>query len=255
MKIADRLGKPIVLIQDALPKKANAAIQKAVDKSLTAALNVALKSIDSSSPLDFKTSIKGTRKNRFLHATATGVSGALGGFFGVPGLIFELPVTTSLMMRNIASIASDFGHCKTDPKTSLECLYVFTLGSKASVSDDNIDSAYYSSRFAVSQAMGRGADFIAKNSTKVIIDNLKSGTAPAVLSFINKVATYFKIVVTEKMLAEALPVVGSLGGAAVNIAFTDYFGEAAKYHFGLLSLEKKYGKKVIESLYLDPQVP
>jgi len=41
------------------------------------------------------------------------VSGAVGGFFGLPGLIVELPISTTLMLRSIADIAE--ARAKTSP--------------------------------------------------------------------------------------------------------------------------------------------
>ncbi|MEQ1879216.1 MAG: EcsC family protein [Bdellovibrionia bacterium] len=249
MRIANTVGKPMVWAQEMLPDRISKSVQKVVDKSLKGALEVALKTVEKSQNQNWDDAIHGSNKSRILHSTMTGLAGGLGGFFGEVGLVFELPITTALMMRNIANIASEFGFCKSNPATPLECLYVFTLGSKKSKSDDDLDSAYFSTRYALSTAMKQGAEFLAKNSARVVLDNINAGTAPTILNFINKVATYFEVVVTEKMLAEALPVVGSVGGAAVNIAFTEHFGRAAKYHFGMLGLEQKYGRNLVEELY------
>ena len=53
----------------------------------------------------------------------------------------------------------------------------------------------------------------------------------------------------EEAMAGAIPVVGALGGAALNAAFTDYFSRAARYHFGLRALENKHGRSAVESYY------
>lgn len=47
--------------------------------------------------------------------------------------------------------------------------------------------------------------------------------APILLRFVTQVATQFGGVVTQKVAAQALPIVGALGGAAVNYAFIEHF--------------------------------
>jgi hypothetical protein len=48
---------------------------------------------------------------------------------------------------------------------------------------------------------------------------IKEG-APILLKFVTQVAARFGVVVTQKVAAQALPVSGALGGAAVNYAFS-----------------------------------
>ena len=47
---------------------------------------------------------------------------------------------------------------------------------------------------------------------------------------------------TQKVAAQTLPVVGALGGAAVNYAFIEHFQEVARGHFTVRRLERVYGK-------------
>ena len=49
--------------------------------------------------------------------------------------------------------------------------------------------------------------------------------------FITQVASRFGIVVTQKVAAQALPVIGALGGGAVNYAFMEHFQDVARGHF------------------------
>lgn len=46
----------------------------------------------------------------------------------------------------------------------------------------------------------------------------------------------------HKVAAQALPVVGALGGAAVNYAFIEHFQDVARGHFTVRRLERLYGK-------------
>jgi hypothetical protein len=49
--------------------------------------------------------------------------------------------------------------------------------------------------------------------------------------------------------AQALPVVGAVGGAAVNYAFIEHFQDVARGHFTVRRLERLYGKQKIRSEY------
>ena len=64
--------------------------------------------------------------------------------------------------------------------------------------------------------------------------------------FITQVASRFGVVVTQKVAAQALPVVGALGGAAVNYAFIEHFQEVARGQFTVRRLERVYGKALCE---------
>ena len=77
---------------------------------------------------------------------------------------------------------------------------------------------------------------------------IKEGT-PILLKFVTQVAARFGMVVTQKVAAQALPVVGALGGAAVNYAFIEHFQEIARGHFTVRRLERIYGKEPIRAEY------
>jgi hypothetical protein len=61
--------------------------------------------------------------------------------------------------------------------------------------------------------------------------------APVLLKFVTQVAARFGVVVSQKVAAQALPIVGALGGAAVNYAFIEHFQEIARGHFTVRRLE------------------
>ncbi len=62
-------------------------------------------------------------------------------------------------------------------------------------------------------------------------------------------ASRFGVVVSQKVAALALPVIGALGGAAVNYAFIQHFQEVARGHFTIRRLERAYGKNVVRTEY------
>ena len=251
MKIADIAGKPLELAHKLLPEKTQSVIQSAVTKSLNKALEVAILSVpktDQLKDLSWDETQKKVQKRAWMHLAATTTTGAIGGFFGIPGLAIELPISTTLILRSISEIALNYGVDLDRTENRLECLYVLTLGTKGKY-DDSMESSYLTSRAAFANSIRIAADFLAKYSAREVLKALEKGNAPAILQFISRVASYFEVAVTEKMLVEALPIVGSIGGAAINAAFTYFFNNAAKFHFGLKKLESEHGESLISEEY------
>jgi hypothetical protein len=63
------------------------------------------------------------------------------------------------------------------------------------------------------------------------------------------VASRFGVVVTQKLAAQAIPLLGALGGAAVNYAFIEHFQEIARGHFTVRRLERAYDKDIVRREY------
>ena len=72
---------------------------------------------------------------------------------------------------------------------------------------------------------------------------------PVLVRLIAQIASRFGVVVTQKLAAQAVPVIGALGGATVNYAFTDHFQEIARAHFTVRRLERRYGKDAVPMAY------
>jgi EcsC family protein len=53
----------------------------------------------------------------------------------------------------------------------------------------------------------------------------------------------------HKRLPQTIPVIGALGGAAINYAFIDHFQSIARGHFTVRRLERKYGKDIVFDAY------
>jgi hypothetical protein len=60
----------------------------------------------------------------------------------------------------------------------------------------------------------------------------------------------FGVPVSEKIVAQSLPVVGAAGGALLNTLFIDHFQDMARGHFIVRRLERRYGKEVVRVAYL-----
>jgi hypothetical protein len=55
--------------------------------------------------------------------------------------------------------------------------------------------------------------------------------------------------VAQKAIAQAIPAIGALGGAAVNTAFMAHFQNVASGHFVMKRLEGLYGVEVVWEAY------
>jgi len=237
MKVAERVGMPIEALMRRLPANAQRAVHDAVNKALAQCLRVALIAGPGArpglpKPLGF---------SRHLHTAATAVSGAVGGFFGLPGLLVELPVTTTVMLHSIVDIARSQGEDLRNPESALACLEVFALGPDRHPKDA-LESAYYVSRAALAQATREAGAFLVQKGVT------KEG-APALVSFLGKVAGRFGLEVSEKVAAELVPIAGAAGGMTLNILFSQHFQSLAAGHFTVRRLERKYGAEVVRQGY------
>jgi hypothetical protein len=230
-RLTNIVGKPVELIGYALPSFASNAITSATSKGLEAALSVALRTLPRSS----------RPGSQLLHRALATASGAAGGTFGLAALPVELPVSTVIMLRSIADIAQSEGENLSDPETALSCVEVFALGGRVGSADAS-ESGYFAVRGMLAKAVTEAARFVAERGV------IKEG-APILLKFVTQVAARFGLVVTQKVAAQALPVVGALGGGAVNYAFIDHFQDVARGHFTVRRLERLYGKEKIRSEY------
>jgi hypothetical protein len=115
------------------------------------------------------------------------------------------------------------------------------LGGRAGSADAS-ESGYFAVRSMLAKTVTEAARFIAERGV------IKK-RAPILLKFVTQVAARFGLVVTQKVAAQALPVVGALGGAAVNYAFIEHFQDVARGHFTVRRLERIYGTARIRSEY------
>jgi hypothetical protein len=231
-RLAAMAGKPIELLGNALPGSASQAIAAATAKALEMALKVALRTIR---PTPRATS------QLLLHKVLATASGAAGGAFGLASLPLELPVSTVIMLRSIAEIARSEGEDLSDPEAALASVQVFALGGRPGATDA-AESGYFAVRGMLANSVSQAARFIAERGL------LEEG-APILVRFLSQVASRFGVVVTQKVAAQAVPVVGALGGGAVNYAFIEHFQDVARGHFIVRRLERAYGRDLVRTEY------
>ncbi len=230
-QLADYAGKPIERVMRLIPRAANRSINRVVEKAILNCLKVAISSIEPQS--------KAPPARRAASVLA-GISGGVSGFFGLAALPIELPVTTTLMLRAIAEIARHHGEDLSTLEARLACVEVFALGAPRAGS--RVDFGYYASRALLSRlTMEASQLFIERGAANL--------TAPAVGGLVTEVATRFGLVVSERSAASALPVLGAVGGATVNLIFMNHFQRVAHGHFAIRRLEREYGSSVVRRLY------
>ncbi len=241
IRLANSVGRPVELAVRKLPVRHQRKIQSATE----AALRRGLQEVTRTIPLRRAKGDTSQTIGRWHTAASFGV-GAAGGFFGMLSLPVELPITTAIILRSIAQIAHESGMDLNDPQTQLECLYILSLGSPASKSDDALGSAYWTSRTAFAKLTRDAAAYLAQKTQRQLTMELQKNVAPIVTKLLSRIAARFNVVVSEKMLVEAVPVLGAIGGGVINATFTNYFSQAARYHFGLRALESKHGRSEVE---------
>ncbi len=232
MTVAAKVGMPVEALLRMLPARAQDSIGGAVNKALNQCLHVAVNLGSTNSA-----SIRSKR----AHTITTAVTGAVGGFFGLPGLVVELPLTTTVMLHSIAEIARSEGEDLANPDSAFACLQVLALGPEGAPGEA-LDSAYYATRAALAQVTRDAAAYVAQKGMA------KEG-APALVSFLAKIAARFGLEVSEKAAAQLIPVAGAAGGLALNVLFTDHFQRLAEGHFTIRRLERKYGADLVRQQY------
>ncbi len=232
MRISNAIGTPLEKGLAMLPEGAQEIINKATRKALESALDFAISTLDE----------QPQQAANWLHKTVAGVTGAAGGAFGLPALAVELPLSTTIILRSIADIARSEGENIKLPETRLACLEVFALGSSSS-SDDAVDSAYFAVRAALAKSLSNASQYLASNS-------IAQKTAPPLVQFVTQIAARFGIPVTQKAIAQAVPVAGAAGGALINTLFIDHFQNMSRGHFIVRRLERTYGSDLVKSVYL-----
>ena len=230
-RLGEIAGKPIELLGRALPKTATKPVAVATTKALSAALAVALRTMQN----------EPKAASSLLHKAFVSASGAMGGSFGLAALPVELPISTLIMLRSIGDVARSEGEDLADPETALACLQVFALGGLKGEADA-AESGYFAVRGLLAKSVAEAARFIAERG------GVAEG-APVLVRLIAQIASRFGVVVTQKLAAQAVPVIGALGGAAVNYAFIDHFQEVARAHFVVRKLERRYGKDTARAAY------
>jgi len=231
--ISHIIGMPIEKAMSTLPGHWSNVVSRITKKALEKALNAALYSLNS----------KVKRPKNKIHTLMVGISGAVGGSFGIAALAVELPVSATIMLRSIADIARGYGENLDELESKMACLTVFALsGGGASQNSEAANTSYYAVRSFLTKALGDTTNHIAVHGVS------KEG-APLLVKLINAVSVRFSIPVSGKLAAQSLPVIGAVSGASVNWLFIRHYQKMAEAHFAVRGLERRYGCEEVEACY------
>ncbi len=232
VKLTSLLGSPLEKGLRLLPENWSELVMTSSEKALLTAVNSALLTLGPSAR---------SSSSDGLHKILAASSGAVGGLFGLPALLVELPVSTTVMMRSIADIARSEGHFITDPMIKIACVEVFALGGPGK-SDDAAETGYFAVRTLLANAVNDAVKHLAAKG-------MTGKSAPVLLKLISQISARFGVQVSEKVAVQALPVLGAAGGAVINTLFIDHYQAMARGHFIVLRLEKKYGAPLVRQKY------
>lgn len=255
-RLSAAAGAPLDLIGRALPAPVTEAVGRSTEAAMRTALRIALATLPDKAVKPAGSAVErieegaGHRLGRLVgssetrHKALAAVSGALGGAFGLATVAIELPLSTTIMLRSIAEIAREEGEDLSDPEGALACVQVFALGGRNGPETALAESGYFAVRAALAKTMAEATRYAAHRS-------LLDAGAPPLVRLTAQIASRFGIVVSQKVAAQAVPVIGALGGAAVNTAFMDHFQGMARAHFTVRRLERAYGKESVRAAYLE----
>lgn len=232
-RLSNVVGTPIEMGMKLLPRQWYVSVQRCAETSIGRVLDLAITNVSQ------KTGHYSSDRRYQLLGMA---SGAIGGFFGGPALLLELPVTTTLMLSSIVDIARSKGEDIHALETRLACMEVFALGGRSD-SDDAAETGYYGLRMALELPIAHASSFLSKPGATL------SGNAPALVNLIRSLTERFGVALSQKAAAEIIPVIGALGGAFVNSVFIRHFQLMAHSHFNIRRLERKYAPDLIQSAY------
>lgn len=208
--LLNRFGGEIERRMDALPPALRARVEGVVAEALSRGFDVAQAGRHAPD--------LGPRGAQALAA----LTGALGGAGGLATALAELPVTVTVILHTIRRAAERAGFDPAEPAIRAECLRVLSSGSPAA-QDDGVNTAFIGARLALSGA--------------------------AVQKLIATAAPGLAVVLTQKLAAQTVPVIGAVTGATLNAAYLGYYRDLAEIRFALLRLSVQHGGEYVQAAF------
>ncbi|SLN50265.1 EcsC protein family protein [Aquimixticola soesokkakensis] len=198
IKLMNAAGGSAETLTAGLPK----ALRHGIEDATMRALNISFAGASRSR----RAGVKGN--TAISRAVSVGL-GAVGGAGGVPSALAELPVTTTVLLHAIQSVAEDYGFDTTRDDIRKACLTVFAAAGPME-EDDGADLGFVMARATL--------------------------TGATIHALIAKIAPRLALVLGQKLAAQTVPVIGAVTGAATNYAFTAYYQDMAHVTFGLMRM-------------------
>jgi hypothetical protein len=114
-----------------------------------------------------------------------------------------------VILRAVQGSAAEHGCDPAEEGTRMDCVQVFAAAGPLA-EDDGIDTSFLSMRLGL--------------------------TGATLQSLLARVAPRLATVLGQKLAAQTVPLLGAVAGAAINYAFTSYYQDMARIHFGLRRL-------------------
>ena len=204
IQVLNMVGEQAETLLDRLPAGTRQRLGEATERALHGAMQAAHRS----------RGVLTETPGWWSRALSTAMGG-MGGMGGLPTALAELPVTTTVLLRAIQDVAVDHGFDPAEPGVQYDCVQVFAAAGPLD-HDDGSDLAFLTTRVAV--------------------------TGAAVQGLIARVAPRLAAVLSQKLAAQTVPVLGAAAGAATNYIYTSYYQQMAHIHFGLRRLAIDAGR-------------
>jgi uncharacterized protein (DUF697 family) len=211
IKLASWVGGQAESLIHKVPDDWQSLIEEATDLALRESYRLAFASQADEQSDSMLNRALGWASGEQWHTVATGITGAISGLGGIGTAFADIPVTTTLILRSIQQIAAGYGEDVADEEVRAHCLAVFGFGGPLT-EDDEAETGLFASRIAL--------------TGKTVAETMKA------------VLPRLGVVVSEKLLAQATPLIGAVTGATVNTAFSNYYQTMAHVHFRLRRLER-----------------
>jgi EcsC protein family len=182
-RIADYAGAPVNRVVQLLPRRAGRGLSRAVEAAIQKCLKTAISSL-APAPNPPAT---------WLSTAIAGFTGGVSGFFGMPALIVELPLTTTIMLRAIADIARHHGEDLNTLEARLACLQVFALGARGTAVRS--DLGYFAARALMTRLTGNAAAHVVERGAAELSGVMLNGLVAEIVS-------RFSIVVSDRVAAK-----------------------------------------------------
>lgn len=167
-----------------------------------------------------------------MHNWAIGIAatdGAIAGAAGLPGMIVEMPIIITFATRTVLKIGLCYGF---EAKTEQDMQFVHQILAAAS-------SNTMSEKAAATIALRTTQTILLRETWKVIAQGaIKGSTQRAAIMATRELAKQLGINLTKRAALKAIPIIGGVIGAAVNIGYLTDVGWAARRAFQRLWLMK-----------------
>jgi len=210
MAALNKLGGKAEGWLEKLPAPARAGVLKLTEGALQSSYGLAAKSAAL------------TPKAGAGQMALSALTGAAGGAAGLPSAVAEVPVTVTLILRAIQSVAEEHGFDPASDAVRREALHIFASGGPGAA-DDGVNSAFIGARLTL--------------------------TGPAVQRVIATLAPRIAAALGPKLAAQSVPILGAVAGAGLNLAFLRYYREMAQIRFSLLRLAQTHEPETVTAAF------